>query len=241
MTPDATVGWGERGWRTTTGPCITGGQLSAVDAMLFAETQVGPLRWEAAGPHTFHGYATGAAVAPATVIDPADDPTPDDWGTDAPEPSAEHAFTELRKGDTVRRCTEPGCTRIHRARGLCDRHYARAKAAGTLPDLGTPPKLVGERPRVIPAKDPNRIAYGAAMAPARPKPGITAENLGYAPGAPIRWPEDWTTTPDPELGRIAAAALARCSGDKREARKYLGAGQPAFDRALKVARDLGLA
>lgn len=222
---------------------------SAVAVMLATNEQTGALRWEAAGDRAFYGYATESTIAPATtatVIDPADDPTPDDWGTDPdPDPtppSAEHAFTELRKGDTVRRCTEPGCNRIHRARGLCDLHYARAKAAGTLPPVGAKPKVVGERPRVVtPAKNPNRIAYGAAAAPARPKPGITAESLGYAAGAPIRWPEDWTTTPDPELGRIAAAALARCSGDKREARKYLGAGQPAFDRALKIARDLGLA
>ena len=244
--PDAIVGWGERGWRAETGPCISGGRDSAIDAMLFAATQVGELRWEHAGPHLFHGFvtepATATAPAPAIVIDPADDPTPDNYGPDPTPPSAEHAFTELRKADTVRRCTEPGCNRIHRARGLCDLHYARAKGAGTLPPLGTAPKLVGERPRVVtPAKDPSRITYGAAAAPARPKPGITAESLGYAPGAPIRWPEDWTTTPDAELGRIVAAALARCSGDKREARKYLGAGQAAFDRALKIARDLGLA
>lgn len=256
-TPDAIVGWDlllTNRWGAVTGPCTNGGYLSAIDAMLFAATQVGPLRWEPAGPHLFHGFATESTVAPATVttsaaaavIDPADDPTPEEWGTDpdpalAP-PSAEHAFTELRKADTVRRCTEPGCNRIHRARGLCDLHYARAKAAGTLPALGTAPRLVGERPRVVtPAKDPSRIAYGAAAGAARPKPGITAETLGYAPGAPIRWPEDWTTTPDPELGRIAAAALARCSGDKREARKYLGCGQAAWDRALHIARDMGLA
>lgn len=247
-TPDAIVRWHAHGWRADTGPCTWGTAPTAIDAMLFAETQVGPLRWEPAGDHLFQGFAAEPTVAPATVttsaavdvIDPADDPTPDDAGDEPP--SAEHAFAELRKADTVRRCTEPGCNRIHRARGLCDLHYARAKAAGTLPPVGAKPKVVGERPRVVtPAKNPNRITYGAAAAPARPKPGITAESLGFPAGAPIRWPADWPATPDAELGRIVAAALARCSNDRREARKYLGCGQAAFDRAHKIAREMELA
>jgi hypothetical protein len=57
---------------------------SAVAVMLATNEQTGALRWEAAGDRAFYGYATESTIAPATtatVIDPADDPTPDDWGT----------------------------------------------------------------------------------------------------------------------------------------------------------------
>lgn len=94
-----------------------------------------------------------------------------------------------------------------------------------------------ERVRKLLALPPQHRTPAAAR-PARPTPSpvprIEADPLGLGPCAPIRW--DPTATPERQH-MIVTAAINRCTGDKRAARRMLGIDQPVFDRA---ARGLGV-
>jgi hypothetical protein len=81
--PVAIVDWDGVKWKAVIGGRALTMFEAAIDAMEWASQgsarHPGILRWHPAGPHTFHGYTKEPApVATANIIDPADDPTPED-------------------------------------------------------------------------------------------------------------------------------------------------------------------
>lgn len=67
---------------------------------------------------------------------------------------------------------------------------------------------------------------------------VVVDTLGLPPLAPIRWEPD--ADPDRQA-RLALAAIARCTGDRRAATRMLGITWDQLMRALSTARTLGLA